>query len=399
MRITGKLLSQKTLLVITKLSPIILFTFQLILMLLFSSDKVTIGIMFIISMILLIFTSIFFKRNLIEVQLIKKYVEGKDDVEKEMLEKTKFSSLSILIPLIQDMKSSYAQTIDSINVDVQTVSMCTDSLDSISREVAGNCREFAEAEEKLNNSVIENNTNIKNVSDSTAELNENVISIASAIEELSASINEIVSSCSTELRIAEEASGVSKTVNEKMQKLREFTTEIAKVLSVIGDISDRTNLLALNATIEAASAGDAGKGFAVVANEVKDLARQTNNAANEIEEKIREMESNTDEAVLLVEKISSVNDEMTTISHTISATMEQQSSVVSEISKNSALTSDAAGRITKSTENISHASDNITNNMKDMKETSDNTHQQMEHVSGSVEMLKEIIDGLKEKVS
>jgi len=96
------------------------------------------------------------------------------------------------------------------------------------------------------------------------------------------------------------AESVGATAN-KMEELGRSSDQIGRIIGVIDDIADQTNLLALNAAIEAARAGEQGRGFAVVADEVRKLAEHTTTATKEIAQMIRNIQDETKVAVVAME--------------------------------------------------------------------------------------------------
>lgn len=208
----------------------------------------------------------------------------------------------------------------------------------------------------------------ENVSNFAGDVSTAVSSVVLAMKEINVSLNEISANCGRSKNITADAEEKARSTNEIIGKLSHSSKQIGKVVKVINEIADQTNMLALNAAIEAAGAGEAGKGFAVVAGEVKALARQTAESTEEIGQQIEAMQQNMSDAVGAMETIGHVIDEMSSITNTIAAAVAEQSAVSGSISN---AVVDAAEKVKMITEKTSHIATSSQNAAKSVTEASE----------------------------
>ncbi|WP_421238678.1 methyl-accepting chemotaxis protein [Aeromonas enteropelogenes] len=160
--------------------------------------------------------------------------------------------------------------------------------------------------------------------------------------------------------IAQVADTLTQT-RQLVNNLHQDTESAVEALSLIKQISDRTNLLALNAAIEAARAGESGRGFAVVADEVRTLANRTQQAADDIEQMLSRLRSGASQAVVAMQSGS----EQAALSVTEAKRAGSElTDIVDEVRKVSEMTAQVA----TATEEQRYVTDDIQNNMLTIRE-------------------------------
>jgi methyl-accepting chemotaxis protein len=214
---------------------------------------------------------------------------------------SKFNSLLNKISnLIQDIRTT-SENIQNLFITVKNTSQ---TLEKASVDLSSILEENSASLQEINTNMEDIEKLGKKNYDSAKEIQELIQINLTNLNNLGKNLENLAEISQNTANFTKESKNQSEQLKNMIYSIQETSERITEILSIIREISDRTNLLSLNASIEAARAGESGKGFAVVAQSISNLAETTEKSVQDIEELIEQTTTQMNQAIQFIDKSS-----------------------------------------------------------------------------------------------
>jgi methyl-accepting chemotaxis protein len=273
-------------------------------------------------------------------------------------------------------------SVENISGSVLKMAETTAAQSSVVLQAQSAVKEIKDTSESLNHSI-ETQAAAVGESSSLIELMvANVKSVAEILQRNSASMTELVSASETSRDGIHQVSDIMRAIAGDSESLMEAS-------SMIQHIAQQTNLLSMNAAIEAAHAGEVGKGFAVVADEIRKLAESSSSQGKAITGVLSKLKTQITGAVKvsddsqerftrIMELLEQVRNQETVIDNA----MAEQSAGSGQVLIAMRQINDITTRVRDGSQGMLSACSAIISEMGRLIEASANTNERLQEITG-----------------
>ncbi|MBX9408799.1 methyl-accepting chemotaxis protein [Pseudomonas baetica] len=263
------------------------------------------------------------------------------------VEVTRRDEIGQLMLAMQQMGAGLSKIVSGLQAGIEQLASSAQSLSAVTEQTN---LEVSSQKEETEQVATAMNQMTATVHDVARNAEEAALAAQTADDKVESGQQVVRQSMARIEQLADSATSASSSIESLSAEIQNIGT----VLGVIKSVAEQTNLLALNAAIEAARAGEQGRGFAVVADEVRALAKRTQQSTEEIERLVSALRSAAHSSVQQIQSSGelvklAVSDALQTesalgsiaaavsliqqMNQQIAAAAEEQSSVAEEINR------------------------------------------------------------------
>ncbi|MEH0664932.1 methyl-accepting chemotaxis protein [Vibrio scophthalmi] len=314
------------------------------------------------------------RQGLMKVQEVStSLAEGNLSIEVEVKGKDEIAQL------LRNMRN----TIESLRDIVATVADSCIKVGHMSEELQAITQTTDQSADRLRAEMDQIASAMQQLSTSTTEISQSATDGASFTQRAGQDISETLGDVEKTLQAIESADEAMSIGSEQVLALYDQSMNIGSILEVIHGVAEQTNLLALNAAIEAARAGEQGRGFAVVADEVRTLAKRTQDATGQIETMIRELQSGAESAR---KSIDSSHDKVTHVNTQAQVTSGKLNAIHSTIGE----LEDSNLQIAAAVEEQCMVTNSVSENITETANITRDNSETIKHIAISATELAEV---------